>query len=93
LLTHAFSHAKQSDRAWIGAFLARPRERRLPRDILRLHQILANGGSIQWAQQSATAFAEAAAREFQKSAFAGLAATPDLEWLRACIDFVVKRQA
>jgi geranylgeranyl pyrophosphate synthase/uncharacterized protein with NAD-binding domain and iron-sulfur cluster len=93
LLTHAFGHANQSDRAWISAFLARPRERRLPREILRLHQILANGGSIQWAQQSATAFAEAASREFHNSAFAGLAATPDLEWLRACIDFLVQRQA
>ncbi len=93
VLTHAFSHANQSDRAWISAFLARPRERRLPREILRLHRILASGGSILWAQQSATAFAEAAAREFHNSAFAGLPASPDLQWLRACIDFLVKRQA
>jgi geranylgeranyl pyrophosphate synthase len=93
VLTHAFGHANQSDRAWISAFLARPRERRLPREILRLHQILATGGSIQYAQQSATAFAEAAAQEFHNSAFAGLPASPDLEWLRACIDFLVQRKA
>jgi geranylgeranyl pyrophosphate synthase len=92
-LTQAFAHANQVDRAWISGFLARPRERRLPREILRLHQILASGGSIQWAQQSATAFAEAAAREFGGSAFAGVPESPDLEWLRACIDFVVQRKA
>ena len=93
VLTHALAHANQVDRAWINGFLARPRERRLPREILRLHQILASGGSIQYAQQSATAFTEAAAQEFHNSAFAGLPASPDLEWLRACINFVLQRKA
>jgi geranylgeranyl diphosphate synthase, type II len=41
LLTHALEHANRADRAWISSFLARPRERRLPREVLRLHQILA----------------------------------------------------
>jgi geranylgeranyl pyrophosphate synthase/uncharacterized protein with NAD-binding domain and iron-sulfur cluster len=93
VLAHALGHADQSDRAWIGSFLERPRERRLPREILRLHRILASGGSIQWAQQSATAFAEAAAREFHGSAFAGVPASPDLDWLRACTEFVVQRKS
>jgi geranylgeranyl pyrophosphate synthase len=44
--------------AWISSSLVRPRERRLPRKILRLHRILASSGSIQWAQQSAATFAE-----------------------------------
>jgi hypothetical protein len=60
---------------------------------MRLHQLIAGGGSIQWAQQAATALAEAAAREFDSSAFAGVPANPDLEWLRACIDFLVQRDA
>ena len=93
VLTHALGHANRADRAWISSFLARPRERRLPREVLRLHQILASGGSIQWAQRSALAFAEAAAREFNSTAFAGVAASPDLEWLRACVDFLVQREA
>jgi hypothetical protein len=38
-------------------------------------------------------FAEAAAREFDCSAFAGVPASPDLEWLRTCTDFVVQRKA
>ena len=60
VLAHALGHADQADRAWMASFLARPRERRLPREVLRLHQILARSGSIAWAQQSAATFAEAA---------------------------------
>ncbi len=91
ILAHAFGHAGGADRAWISSFLARPRERRLPREVLRLHQILAGGGSIAWAQQSASAFAQAAAREFDDTAFAGVRASPDLDWLRSCVDFLVQR--
>jgi hypothetical protein len=58
---------------------------------MRLHDIIAGGGSIEWARQAASAFAEAAAREFDTSAFAGTPASPDLEWLRACVDFLVRR--
>jgi geranylgeranyl pyrophosphate synthase/uncharacterized protein with NAD-binding domain and iron-sulfur cluster len=92
MLTHALDHASRADREWIGNFLSRPRERRLPREVLRLHQILAKGGSIDWAQRSAQALAKAAAQEFE-AAFAGVPASPDLEWLRSCIDFLVKRDA
>jgi geranylgeranyl pyrophosphate synthase len=93
VLTHALSHANEADRAWIGSFLARPRERRLPREVLRLRRILASSGSIAWAQQSAATFAEAAAREFDGSAFAGVPQGPDLDWLRSCVDFLVRRDA
>jgi hypothetical protein len=51
------------------------------------------GGGIRWAQQAAAAFAEAAAREFNSSAFAGVPASSDLDWLRACVDFLVRRDA
>ncbi len=40
LLTHAFGQANSADRAWIRSFLARPRARRLPREVLRLHDII-----------------------------------------------------
>ena len=93
LLTHAFSQANSTDRTWIRSFLARPRERRLPREILRLHDIIASTGSIEWARQAANAFAEAAAREFDASAFVGAPASPDLDWLRACVDYLVRRDA
>ena len=56
-------------------------------------RFLSGGGSIEWAQQSAVAFAEAAAREFHGSAFAGVPASPDLQWLRDCTEFVVQRKS
>ena len=36
VLAHALGHANSTDRAWIGNFLGRPRERRLTREVLRL---------------------------------------------------------
>ena len=91
ILAHTLEHANRADRTWLGSFLARPRERRLPREVMRLHQMLASGGSIKWAQQSAAAFAQAAACEFDDTAFAGVPASPDLDWLRSCVDFLVQR--
>ncbi len=93
VLAHAFGKVNAADRAWIGNFLSRPRERRLTREILHLRQILARTGSVEWAQQSAAAFAEAAKREFDETAFAAVPASPDLQWLRGCVDFIVQRNA
>jgi geranylgeranyl pyrophosphate synthase len=93
VLAHALGKVNAADRAWIGNFLSRPRERRLAREVLHLRQILARTGSIEWAQQSAAAFAEAAKREFDETAFAGVPASPDLQWLRGCVDFIVQRNA
>ncbi|MDM0023187.1 FAD-dependent oxidoreductase [Variovorax saccharolyticus] len=93
VLTHALSHAGRSDRDWMSHFLSRPRERRLPREVLRLHDIVVGTGSIEWARQSAVALAEAAAQEFDASAFAGAAPGPDLDWLRASVDYLVQRDS
>jgi geranylgeranyl pyrophosphate synthase/uncharacterized protein with NAD-binding domain and iron-sulfur cluster len=93
VMIHALGHANRADHDWIRNFLARPRERRLPREVVRLRQIIAESGSIPWAQQIASEFGGAAAREFHGSAFAGVAPSPDLEWLADCIDFLVRRDA
>ena len=69
-----------------------PQDRRLPRKVLRLHQMIASSGS-EWAQQTAAAFAEAVAREFNSSAFEDVPASLDLEWLGACVDYLAQRDA
>ena len=93
LLSHALAHATSSERDWIAGFLGRPRERRLPSEVFRLHKIIEDVGSLAWAQTSARIFAEAAARQFDEVAFAGVKPGPDLDWLRRCVDFVVGRDA
>ena len=93
LLTHALAHATSGDRNWIAGFLGRPRERRLPSEVFRLHKIIEDAGSLAWAQASARVFAEAAARQFDERAFAGVKPGADLDWLRRCVDFVVGRDA
>ena len=93
LLTHALAHTTPGDRGWIAGFLERPRERRLPSEVFRLHKIIEDAGSLAWAQAAARAFAEAAARQFDETAFAGVKPSADLDWLRRCVDFVVGRDA
>lgn len=69
---------------------------RLPKfspELVQRHKIIVSNGRIDWAQQAATAFAEAAARRFEGSAFDSVPVSPDLERPRACIDFLVKRDA
>jgi hypothetical protein len=67
--------------------LGRPRECRLPREVLRLAQMIASSGR-EWAQQTAAAFEEAAAREFDS-----VPASLDLEWLRGCVDYLARGDA
>jgi hypothetical protein len=69
--------------------LGRPRERQLPREVLRLDLMIASSGS-EWAQKTAAAFAEAVAHEFNSSAFEGVPASPNLEWFRACVDYLAR---
>jgi len=93
ILAHALAHAKPMDRTWIRDFLSRPRDRRLPREVLRLRDILLRSDSIAWAQTSANVLADAAAKEFDHAAFAGVAPSPDLDWLRSCVEFLARRDS
>ena len=74
-----------------AAFLARPRERRLPREVFRLRSIVESTGSLRWAQESAEVFAKAAELEFDNAAFRNAPPGPDLDWLRQCVPFLVRR--
>ena len=94
LLTHALGHANARgpgvDERLPGAAARAPAA---ARSAAAASDSSPSSGSIEWAQQAAAAFAEAAAREFDSSAFAGVPASPDLDWLRACVDYLVRRDA
>ncbi len=91
ILSHALATAGDRERQWIADFLSRSRQRRLPREVFRLHDLLESTGSIDWAREVAAAFTEAAVREFDTLAFAGVPAGPDLDWLRSCVNYLVQR--
>jgi geranylgeranyl pyrophosphate synthase/uncharacterized protein with NAD-binding domain and iron-sulfur cluster len=91
ILCHALARAQPQDRSWMAGFLQRPRQRRLPREVLRLHDLLEATGSIDWAASIAAAFTEAALEEFDRRAFAGVPPSPDLTWLRSCVAYMVQR--
>jgi len=90
ILIHGHQHASPLDRAWMMDFLAKPRDRRLPREVQRLHDLLAGGGSIAWARQCAATLGAAAALEFE-GAYAGARPGPDLDWLRGVGAFLSAR--
>jgi geranylgeranyl pyrophosphate synthase len=89
-LIHALAHAPPSGRARLEEVLARPRERRLPRQVHELGRMLEDGGSIEWARSSSAALA-AAAREALPAAFAGARPGPDLDFVRSLVDYLVSR--
>lgn len=91
ILSHALGSVSASDREWIASFLGRPRQRRLPREVFRMHELLENSGSIDWAVNVAHAFTDAALTEFENTAFAGVKENPDLSWLRSCVGYLVQR--
>jgi len=93
VMAHTLKHAGPQDRQWMGEFLSRPREKRLPREVARLHELLERTGSIKWAAASAKAFADAALVEFDKTAFAGVPEGPDLSWLRSSVRYLVDRDS
>lgn len=91
VLAHALTKATPAELDWARDYLARPRERRLPREVFRMKDLFERNGSITWAQQVADQFTDAAVQEFE-SAFSGVSDSPDLSWLRSSIDFQSRRR-
>jgi geranylgeranyl pyrophosphate synthase/uncharacterized protein with NAD-binding domain and iron-sulfur cluster len=89
-LAHALAHATASPRRVLEEFLSRPRTRRLPRQILDVHRILDDHGSIEWARCVAAALARAAA-DALPAAFARASEGPDLSFIRSLSDYLVTR--
>jgi hypothetical protein len=60
VIAHALNHLHGADRTWIDNFLSRPRDRRLPREVVRLHDMLRWAAASNGPGDPAAAFAEAA---------------------------------
>jgi geranylgeranyl diphosphate synthase type II len=92
ILAHLFEHVSGRDAQTLRDFLGRRRERRLPREIGWVYELLRRHGSIEYAQQASRELAAAAVTEFE-SAFAGTQDPEAKRFVRHLLDYVVEREA
>jgi geranylgeranyl pyrophosphate synthase len=92
ILAHLFEHASRQEADTLRDFLARPRERRLPREMGWIYDVLRRHGSIDYAQQASRDLAAAAANEFE-TAFDGARNEEAKTFVRHIVDYVVERNA
>lgn len=92
ILARAFESMTSSERLGFQRILAKPRARRLTREVDWMKSVLDRNGSIRYAQQVASELAQAARSEFD-NAFASAVDGPDKRFLRQFADFMVERTA
>lgn len=92
ILAHLFQHASASDVARLRGFLARPRERRLPRELGWIRDLLDRHGSIAYARRASRDLAAAAGHAFDET-FSGATDTQASRFVREIVDHVVERAA
>jgi geranylgeranyl pyrophosphate synthase len=90
VLSHALAHAAPAERSRLEGFFARPRERRLERELIDVYDQLGRSGSIEWARGAASSLMDAARNELPR-AYAGAQEGPDLEFVRSLVGYVVER--
>lgn len=90
ILAHAFEHASPQESALLSDFFARPRERRLPREVHWIYELLHRHGSIDYAQQAARELADAASEAYE-AAFDGAADNRGRRFVGSLIGYVVTR--
>ena len=90
MLIHLLSTVAGVERGFLTGFLEGERGSRSLDDIARVRALMDRQGSIQYAQEYASALAEQAASAFGR-AFGGLPDSPDRRFLSEVIDFVVTR--
>jgi geranylgeranyl diphosphate synthase, type II len=90
ILAHALGRAAPRDRTKCEAILAKPRGRRLDREIDWLRDLMRDTGSLDHAVRSARALADSAKREFE-AAYAGAPESDDKIFLRKLVVYMVDR--
>jgi geranylgeranyl diphosphate synthase type II len=92
ILAHLFECVCGRDADALRDFLGRPRERRLPREVGWIYELLRRHGSIEYAQQASRELAAAAVAEFE-TAFTGARDDEAKGFVRGILDYVVEREA
>lgn len=90
ILAHLLQSSSAPERSRLQGFLAKPREQRSPREVAWIYELMRSYGSIEYAQAAARQFAAGARQEFE-IAYADASRGPDLEFLRALLDYMISR--
>jgi geranylgeranyl diphosphate synthase type II len=92
ILAHVFERVSGREAETLRDFLGRPRERRLPRELGWVYELLRRHGSIAYAQDASRELVAAAVSEFD-AAFAGAQDDAAKQFVRGILDYVVEREA
>lgn len=92
ILAHLFERVSGGEAHALRDFLGRPRERRLPRELGQIYELLRRHGSIEYARKASRELASAAIAEFE-TAFAGAQGGDAKQFVRQILDYVVERDA
>jgi geranylgeranyl diphosphate synthase type II len=92
MLIHLLQYGDAHEKLKLAAFLAKPRERRLPREVAWIYGLLEKYGSLNYARAAARGFAAEARRLFD-AAYAEALPGPDLEFIRCMLDYLTAREA
>jgi geranylgeranyl pyrophosphate synthase len=91
ILAHLLANAAKQEKQRLQAFLAKPRGKRLPREVSWIYDLLRTYGSVEYARKAARQFADAARSEFE-TAYSGARPGEDLEFLRGLANYLTHRE-
>ena len=90
ILAHFFKSCSDAEKQRLKVFFGKPRAQRLPREAAWILDALRGHGSIDYARQVASHFAQTAVTEFE-GAYQDASGSDDLEFLRQLLDYMVNR--
>jgi geranylgeranyl diphosphate synthase, type II len=92
ILAHLCRSSDDDERRRLQAFLAKPREERLPREVAWIYDSLRKHRSIEYARDAMSGFAAAAQQELD-TAYGGATPGPHLDFMRGLVRYLVARDA
>jgi geranylgeranyl diphosphate synthase, type II len=91
MLLQLLATASPADRAWLVGYLGSPESERTRDDVDRVRQLMLCCGSIEFTQQFAVAI-ELAAKAAFDAAFAEVAESPHVQFIRALVPYMLARR-
>jgi geranylgeranyl diphosphate synthase, type II len=92
MLSHLFEHSSAQEKQKLQDLLGRPRQRRLPREIDWVYELLKNYGSIEFAQARARELLAAAERAFNE-AYESAPESEDKAFIERSLRYMIDRRA